>query len=135
MSLVTIGSTRRFAALATAAFLASAGNASGAAGGSVQASCGAIASAPTTSGQTAYVMQSTATATHSSPGVVATGMSVSCRIFDRSTGQVYGTTSGGGAPAGAGVGVVVVPQHADLATCVRASALFSDGSTASFDNC
>lgn len=136
------------AALATTGVLATAGVASGAAaalidtgstrtptGGSINGTCTGAAGVATDFNNVTYAVEANAVASHTG-AVAAVGSGVVCRVVNTSTGTVYGTIRGGlPGPATAAAGTVTVPRTANVRACVSANAVFSDGSTGSFNNC
>jgi hypothetical protein len=101
----------------------------------VIANCTADGGVATSLNQITYVISADATAA-STNGSLAIGTSLQCFAYNVDTNHIYGSASGGLPGAGGvAVGIVTVPTSANAALCVKATALFNDNATASFDSC
>lgn len=82
-----------------------------------------------------YVLSADASA-YATNGAEPVGTSLQCFAYNTATNHVYGSISNGlTGPAAVAVGVVTVWSSANVALCVKATALFNDNQTATFNSC
>ena len=123
------------AAPADAAMLVTGGGSSPT-GGTINATCAGPAGLATDFNEITYAVDVNGAATHKNPGVVPVAVGVTCKVVNASTGTTYGSVrSGTPGPVVVGAGVVSFPGNVEVRACIEANAVFSDGSTARFDNC
>ena len=101
----------------------------------VTARCTAQLGLNTTIDYMTYVIQGSAYG-WSKNASVAIGTTLTCYIRDSVTGATYGSVSRGlPGPNAQVAGTIDVPYSPYLYLCARASAVFSDGGSASYDDC
>ncbi|MGI8774511.1 MAG: hypothetical protein ACR2KQ_05790 [Actinomycetota bacterium] len=97
----------------------------------VTGQCSAVAGAATNFNDITFVVDGTATGS-STNGSVAVGASVTCRIYNKSTGKTYGSYGGGlPGPTAVAFGTVTVPRTANIGVEWCGAAVFSNGGSVS----
>lgn len=105
----------------------------GPAGYALTAQCNMSPGISTTPGFFTYAVEGTADA-WATNGAVAIGTTITCYVKDRFTGATYASLSNGMPGPHAQVeGTVVAPPTSYV--CARASAVFNDNGSASFNGC
>ena len=86
-------------------------------------------------GSTTYPVEDSATA-WATNGSVGLGVAITCYVKDSWTGATYGSVGRGlPGPHTQGAGTIDVPSSSHPYVCTSARAAFSDGGSASYDDC